>query len=134
VRLLAEKDSEHLFIKFDPIPNFNSIRHFSGVVQRYGGKGILISDLFDEKNRSIAMTTASCYGQERNRIKDRRALLAGAFGQYGMRELQEEKAKFKRPFRCKKRRLKKSMKDNPYIPALGSCEYREVGCLLNSRG
>jgi hypothetical protein len=82
--MLAEKDSEHLFIKFDPTPNFNSTRHFSGVVGRYGGKGILISDIFDEKNRSIALDDGLTLW-DRSEIESRigRAVLAGAFGQYG---------------------------------------------------
>lgn len=86
--LLAENDSEHLFIKFDPSPNFNSIRHFSGVVQRYGGKGIMVSDLFDEKNRSTALDDGLTLW-DRGEIESRvgRAVLAGALGQYG-----EEKA------------------------------------------
>lgn len=82
--MLAEKESEHLFIKFDPTPNFNSTRHFSGVVGRYGGKGILISDIFDEKNRSIALDDGLTLW-DRSEIESRigRAVLAGAFGQYG---------------------------------------------------
>lgn len=82
--MLAEKESEHLFIKFDPIPNFNSIRHFTGVVGRYGGKGIFISDIFDEKNRSIALDDGLTLW-DRSEIESRigRAVLAGAFGQYG---------------------------------------------------
>ncbi len=85
--LLAEKESEHLFIKFDPIPNFNTIRHFSGIVQRYGGKGILISDLFDEKNRSTALDDGLLLW-DRSEIESRigRAVLAGAFGQFGGEE------------------------------------------------
>lgn len=88
--MLAEKESEHLFIKFDPIPNFNSIRHFTGVVGQYGGKGILISDIFDEKNRSIALDDGLTLW-DRSEIESRigRAVLAGAFGQYG--EEREEK-------------------------------------------
>lgn len=82
--MLAEKESEHLFIKFDPTPNFNSIRHFSGVVTQYGGKGILISDIFDEKNRSIALDDGLTLW-DRSEIESRigRSVLAGAFGQYG---------------------------------------------------
>lgn len=82
--MLAEKESEHLFIKFDPTPNFNSTRHFSGVVGRYGGKGILISDIFDEKNRSLALDDGITLW-DRSEIESRigRAVLAGAFGQYG---------------------------------------------------
>lgn len=82
--MLAEKESEHLFIKFDQTPNFNSIRHFSGVVARYGGKGIVVSDIFDEKNRSIALDDGLTLW-DRSEIESRigRAVLAGAFGQYG---------------------------------------------------
>jgi hypothetical protein len=82
--MLAEKESEHLFIKFDPTPNFNSTRHFSGVVERYGGKGIMISDIFDEKNRSLALDDGLTLW-DRSEIESRigRAVLAGAFGQYG---------------------------------------------------
>lgn len=53
--LLAEKDAEHLFIKFDSAANFSSIRYFSNNVQRYGGKGIFIMDSVDEKTRSFAI-------------------------------------------------------------------------------
>ncbi len=53
--MLAEKDLEHLFIKFEPAANFNSIRHFSNNVEKYGGRGILISESLDEKTRSFAL-------------------------------------------------------------------------------
>jgi len=52
--LLAEKDNEHYLIKFEKDPNFNNIRYFSNVVKRYG-KGIVISDSFDEKMRMLAL-------------------------------------------------------------------------------
>jgi hypothetical protein len=82
--MLVEKESEHLLIKFDPTPNFDSIRQFSGVAARYGGKGILISDIFDEKNRSTALEESLTLW-DRSEIESRigRAVLAGAFGQYG---------------------------------------------------
>jgi hypothetical protein len=80
--LLAEKDSEHLFIKFDTVVNFNSLRHFSNSVQRYGGKGIIVLESVDEKTRSFAL-------EEGLTIWDRseleswvgRAALAGALGE-----------------------------------------------------
>lgn len=53
--LIAEKDPERLFIKFENNPNFNSIRYFSDIAQRYKGKGIMISESFDEKTRLIAL-------------------------------------------------------------------------------
>lgn len=53
--LLAEKESERLLIKFENDPNLNSIRYFSNIVQRYRGKGILISESFDEKTRMFAL-------------------------------------------------------------------------------
>lgn len=53
--LLAEKDTERLLIKFENDPNPNSIRYFSNIAQRYRGKGILISESFDEKTRLFAL-------------------------------------------------------------------------------
>jgi hypothetical protein len=53
--LLAEKDTERLLIKFENDPNFNSTRYFSNIVQRYRGKGILISETFDDKTRAAAL-------------------------------------------------------------------------------
>lgn len=106
--LLAEKESEHLFIKFDPIPNFNSIRHFSGVVQRYGGKGILISDLFDERNRSIAHDDGLLLW-DRSEIESRigRAVLAGAFGQYGDEKVARRDSEIQKTFQMQKETPKK---------------------------
>ncbi|MCZ7400676.1 MAG: hypothetical protein O8C61_00465, partial [Candidatus Methanoperedens sp.] len=52
--LLAEKGPEHIFIKFEKDPNSNNIRYFSNTVKRYG-KGIVISDSFDEKIRMLAL-------------------------------------------------------------------------------
>lgn len=52
--ILAEKDNEHLFITFEQAPNSNNIRYFSYNVQRYGGKGIVVSESFDEKTRMQA--------------------------------------------------------------------------------
>jgi len=106
--LLAEKESEHLFIKFDPIPNYNSIRHFSGLVQRYGGKGILISDLFDEKNRSIAHDDGLLLW-DRSEIESRigRAVLAGAFGQYGDERVVRRETEIQKTFQMQKETPKK---------------------------
>ncbi len=53
--LLAEKDTKRLFIKFEHEPNLNSIRYFSGIVQRYRSKGILISESFDDRTRTAAL-------------------------------------------------------------------------------
>ncbi|MCX9011346.1 MAG: hypothetical protein OIN66_09510 [Candidatus Methanoperedens sp.] len=77
--LLAEKDSEHLFIKFEPSTNINSIRHFSDSVQRYGGKAIQISESFDEKVRSFALDEGLVLW-DKNELESRvgRAVLAGA--------------------------------------------------------
>ncbi|MCE8428588.1 MAG: hypothetical protein J5U19_09395 [Candidatus Methanoperedens sp.] len=52
--MLAEKDSDHLFIRLETTTNLHSIRHFSNSVQIYGGKGIIILDSVDKKTRSIA--------------------------------------------------------------------------------
>ncbi|VVB89966.1 Uncharacterised protein [uncultured archaeon] len=53
--LLAERDSEHIFIKFDTVANVNNLRHFSNNVQKYGGKGIIILEFVDDKTRSLAL-------------------------------------------------------------------------------
>lgn len=106
--LLAEKESEHLFIKFDPIPNFNSIRHFSGIVQRYGGKGILISDLFEEKTRSTALDDGLLLW-DRSEIESRigRAVLAGAFGQYGVEKAERKENELQQTFQTQREPPKK---------------------------
>ncbi len=77
--LLAEKDSEHLFIKYDPFVNTNSVKHFSNNVQRYAGKCILISDSFDEKIRAFALDEGLTLW-DRSELESRigRAILAGA--------------------------------------------------------
>ena len=76
--LLAEKDSEHLFIKYDPFVNINSVKHFSNNVQKYGGKCILISDSFDEKIRALAHEEGLTLW-DRSELESRigRAVLAG---------------------------------------------------------
>lgn len=53
--LLAEKDTERLLIKFENDPNPNSARYFSNIAQRYRGKGVLVSESFDEKIRLFAL-------------------------------------------------------------------------------
>ncbi|MBU4374295.1 MAG: hypothetical protein KJ714_07655, partial [Euryarchaeota archaeon] len=53
--LLAEKDMERMLVKFENDPNPNGIRYFYNIVQRYKGKGILISEVFDEKTRMSAL-------------------------------------------------------------------------------
>lgn len=52
--IFAEKEKEHIFVKFEQTPNSNNIRYFSYNVQRYGGEGIVISEFFDEKTRAQA--------------------------------------------------------------------------------
>lgn len=106
--LLAEKESEHLFIKFDLIPNFNSTRHFSGIVQRYGGKGILISDMFDEKIRSTALDDGLLLW-DRSEIESRigRSVLAGAFGQYGVEKAERKEGEIQQTFQMQREPPKK---------------------------
>lgn len=76
--LLAEKDSERLLIKFENDPNVNSIRYFSNIVQRYNGRGILISEFFDEKSRMIAINEGLTLW-DRSELESRigRAVLGG---------------------------------------------------------
>ncbi len=82
--LLAEKDSEHLFIKYDLFANINSIKHFSNNVQRYGGKSILISDSFDEKIRAAALDEGmTLWDRSELEFRVGRAVLAGAMEESG---------------------------------------------------
>ncbi len=106
--MLVEKESEHLFIKFDPTPNFNSIRHFSGIVARYGGKGIVVSNTFDEKNRSIALDEGLTLW-DRSEIESRigRAVLAGAFGQYGEEKVVQKESEIQETFQMQRESPKK---------------------------
>lgn len=53
--LLAEKDGERLFIKYQPTISIDSTRVFSINVKKYNGKGLLISDSFDEETRMFAL-------------------------------------------------------------------------------
>lgn len=82
--LLAEKDSEHLFIRYEPSTNANSIRHFSNSVQSYGGKGIQISESFDDKIRSLALEEGLILW-DKSELESRvgRAVLAGALEEPG---------------------------------------------------
>ncbi len=77
--LIAEKDSERLLIKFEKDPNLNSVRYFSNSVRRYGGKGILISEYFDEKARTTALDEGITLW-DRSELESRigRAVLGGA--------------------------------------------------------
>ncbi len=77
--LIAEKDSERLLIKFEKDPHLNSVRYFSNSVRRYGGKGILISEYFDEKARTTALDEGIMLW-DRSELESRigRAVLGGA--------------------------------------------------------
>jgi len=89
--LLAEKDSEHLFVKYDPFVNINSVKHFSNNVQRYGGKCILISDSFDEKIRALAIEESlTLWDRSELESKIGRAVLSGAL------EVTKEKIEMKK--------------------------------------
>lgn len=90
--LLAEKDTEHLLIKFENDPNFNSIRYFSNIVQRYGGKGILISESFDEKIRMLALEDGLALW-DRSELESQigRGILAGALAELVEKTLAKEK-------------------------------------------
>jgi len=80
--LLAEKGSEHIFIKFEKDPNSNNIRYFSNTVKRYG-KGIVISDSFDEKIQMFALDD-SLVLWDRGELETQigRAVLGGALEKY----------------------------------------------------
>ncbi|MCZ7404138.1 MAG: hypothetical protein O8C67_04310 [Candidatus Methanoperedens sp.] len=79
--LLAEKDSDHLLIKFENNPNFNNIKYFSNIAQSYRGKGMMISESFDEKIRLLALDEGLMLW-DRSELESQigRAVLAGALG------------------------------------------------------
>ncbi len=90
--LLAEKDSDHLLIKFENDPNFNNIRYFSNIAKSYRGKGIMISESFDEKTRLFALDEGLMLW-DRSELESwiGRAVLAGALGGYEEKKLAAEK-------------------------------------------
>ena len=98
--LLSEKGSEHIFIKFENNPNSNNIKYFSNTVKRYG-KGIVISDSFDEKIRMFALddgVTLWDRGELETQIG--RAVLGGALEKYEEKHEANERTVFstKEPF------------------------------------
>jgi len=52
--LVAENDTEKLFIKYEPSTSINNARHFAVNLKRSGGRGILISDNFDDRVQRFA--------------------------------------------------------------------------------
>lgn len=52
--LVAENNNEKLFIKYEPSTNINNARYFAADLKRSGGKGILISDSFDDRTQRFA--------------------------------------------------------------------------------
>jgi hypothetical protein len=88
--LLAEKDDEHFLIKFEKDPNYNNIRYFSNMVKRYG-KGIVISDSFDEKIRILALDDGlALWDRTELEMQIGRAVLAGALEKYEERPSHKE--------------------------------------------
>lgn len=82
--LLAEKDSEQIFIKFDPDANINNIRYFSKNVHRYGGNGILVSEMFDDKTRMLALDEGlTLWDRQVLESQIGRVVLADAIGEHG---------------------------------------------------
>lgn len=92
--LLAEKGHEHFLIKFESDPNFNNIRHFSNSVKRYG-KGIVISESFDEKIRMFALDDGLILW-DRGELETQigRAVLGGALENYDEKHEVREKTAF----------------------------------------
>lgn len=98
--LLAEKGSEHIFIKFEKDPNSNNIRYFSNTVKRYG-KGIVISDSFDEKIRMFALDDGlTLWDRGELETQIGRAVLGGALEKYEEEHEVKERTFFstKEPF------------------------------------
>lgn len=92
--LLAEKDDEHFLIKFEKDPNYNNIRYFSNMVKRYG-KGIVISDSFDEKIRIFALDDGlALWDRSELEMQIGRAVLAGALEKNEDRPTQKEDGDF----------------------------------------
>ncbi|MCX9014127.1 MAG: hypothetical protein OIN89_04925 [Candidatus Methanoperedens sp.] len=52
--MVAENNNEKLFIKYEPSTNINNARYFAADLKRSGGKGILISDNFDDRTQRFA--------------------------------------------------------------------------------
>ena len=89
--LLAEKDSEHILIKFERYPNLNNVRYFSNTARRYG-KGIVISESFDEKTRMFALDDGlMLWDRSELEMQIGRAVLAGALAGYKEEPEVEEK-------------------------------------------
>jgi hypothetical protein len=88
--MLAEKDSEHILIKFEKYPNINNIRYFSNTAKRYG-KGIVISESFDERIRTFALDGGiTLWDRSELEMQIGRAVLAG----YNEEPAVEEKSVF----------------------------------------
>jgi len=98
--LLAEKGSEHIFIKFEKDPNSNNIRYFSNTVKRYG-KGIVISDSFDEKIQMFALDDGlTLWDRGELETQIGRAVLGGTLEKYEEKHEANERTVFsmKEPF------------------------------------
>jgi hypothetical protein len=101
--LLVEKGSEHLFIKFEKDPNSNNIRYFSNTVKRYG-KGIVISESFDEKIQMFALDDGlTLWDRGELETQIGRAVLGGALDNYEEKHEVKERNVFssKEPFEVK---------------------------------
>jgi len=107
--LLAEKDDEHFMIKFEKDPNYNNIRYFSNMVKRYG-KGIVISDSFDEKIRMFALDDGlALWDRSELEMQIGRAVLAGALEKHEERSPQKEDSAFSPLNEPEKREYKKTI-------------------------
>ena len=92
--LLAEKSSDHLFIKFEKDPNYNNIRYFSNTIKRYG-KGIVISDSFDEKIQKFALDDGlTLWDRGELETQIGRAVLGGALEKYDQEHEVKERSVF----------------------------------------
>lgn len=110
--LHAVKDNEVLFIKFDPAVGFESLRKFSDNVERNKGKGILISEQFDDRIISYANEGGMTLW-DRNRLESwiGRAVLSGALVEHdektekeidlSTREQAEKKPEYEKTLRLK---------------------------------
>jgi hypothetical protein len=101
--LLVEKGSEHFLIKFEKDPNSNNIRHFSNIAKGYG-KGIVISDSFDENIQMFALDDGlTLWDRGELETQIGRAVLGGAIEKYDENHEIKERTVFssKEPFEVK---------------------------------
>ncbi len=90
--LLAEKGAERIFVKYHPNVSIDSARVFSINVKKHNGKGLLISESFDEETRMFALDEGLTLW-DRNELESwiGRAVLSGALTQPVINDFDKDK-------------------------------------------